>query len=117
EPLHAARDQVLLERQVTDVADLGEDLPALGLDLLDGRGEVFLGRGRGPHVLRRCGAQVQTDDLGALAGEPDRVLAGVAARDARDVDDLAVDISHVGGTLFSSDVVVGNRRVTRRGGG
>ena len=88
----AGVDQALAALPVGHVVGVGDGLAAHGLDLVD---DLLGGRA----VVARAvdgAAEVVDDDLGALGGEQQRVLAADAAARAGDDGDASVECSHGG---------------------
>ena len=98
----AVGHELLLARQVTGIELAGKNIAARGLDLAHGLFHVF-GGGHRITDLGDLTTYVEPDDRCAFLGESDRVTAALPAGDARDVDDLAVEISHIGHCLRRSE--------------
>ena len=94
ELLDAIGDQLLLKGEVARITLAGKDFAADFLDEPYGLGEVGLCRRRVGDVVGNGVGDVETDDRCALTRKTDGVVATLTARDTRDVDDCAVELSH-----------------------
>ena len=80
ELLDAVGHHLLQRGQVADVDLAGQHLAAGGLHRPDRLGQLFGGAERIGDGLRDRAADVDRDDVGALAGQPDRVRPALTAR-------------------------------------
>ena len=93
ELLDAVGDQLLLEGEVARITLAGKDFATDFLDEPYRLGEVGLGRRRIGDVVGDGVGDVEPDDRRALTRETDGVVTTLTARDTRDVDDCAVELS------------------------